>query len=355
MPDSGPPLWTRGETYRIGFLLVPDLTMISVVSAIETLRVANSLFEDPPFAIRLLHDGTPEVPTVSGLTLHAADGHIADQTDADAVIVCASYRHDRHAPPETLARLRWLDRHGVRLGSIESGVYHLAAAGLLNGHTVTAHFSNLPLFGARFPEVNFVRRVFTLSDSRMSAAGGTASVDLMLHLIQERIDQATAARVANLLIYPYRRDASAYQDDATTSPHSGLPQPVRDAARLMGARLTPPRSIESIAADLTLSRRHLDRLFRGAFGCTAADYYRQLRLARARKLVKSAPLDLTAVAEACGFGSYSHFLRLYRDTYGMSPAEDRQTPILELPRLGRISPLSDLHPVQARLDPLRML
>lgn len=340
--------------YKIAFLLLPEYSLLGVVSATETLRVANSLYPDPPFSYCFVHDTSPAVFSSGGIPLQAAC-HIRDLKDFDALIVCSSFRHDTYENAETQSLIRRFDRHGKVIGSVESGVYHVARAGVLNGHTATAHFNNLPMFAQLFPKVKFVKKVFTWDDTRMTCAGGSACVDMMLHLVAQRLGAAVAARVANIIIYPYRRDLSAHQDDIFTSAYNGLPATVRDACRMMEEAIQEPLSIGDIARQLNISRRHLDRMFHQAFNCTTADYYRMIRLSRARKLIKATKIDLSTVSSRCGFHSYSHFLQRYREAYGVSPTEDRHSQAIAPTEPSRVSPLNDLHPYQNQLDPIRMI
>lgn len=349
-------LGSSGETAitTIAFLLLPEFSLLGVVGALETLRVANSLGSEPVFATRLVHDGAPLVRSSGGIALEATC-HLRDLADFDMLIVCASFRADSYEREETQSLLRRFARHGKAIGAIESGVYHIARAGLLDGHVATAHFNNLPYFAQLFPNVRFVRRVCAIDRGRITCAGGSAAVDMMLHVVKERLGPVGASRVANLIIHPYRREAETFLDDVFTSAHSDLPLAVRQACRKMAEAVETDCSVETIAGELGLSRRHLDRQFRAAFAHTAAEHLRMMRLARARKLIKASRADLSSVAARCGFTSYSHFLRRYKAAFGVSPGEDRRSNHLAPAVPGLMSPLDDLHPYQNQLDPVRMV
>lgn len=340
--------------YTIAFLLLPEFSLLGAVSATETLRVANSLYPEPPFHSVFVHDTQAQVASSSGITLQA-EMHVRDLKEFDALVVLSSFRHDSYENAETQNLIRRFDRHGKTIGSIESGVYHIARAGVLNGHAATAHFNNLPMFAELFPQVSFVKKVYTWSEKRMTCAGGAAATDMMLHLVSEQLGKAVAARVANIIIFPYRREIGAYQDDLFTSAYNGFPQPVREACRMMEEAIHRPLDIEAIAEQVALSRRHLDRLFEIAFNCSTFDYYRMIRLARARKLVRATRIELTTIAMRCGFRSYPRFLERYREAYSVSPSEDRASELLQPTQPDRVSPLTDLHPYQNQLDPKRMV
>ena len=235
--------------YAIAFLLLPEFSLLGAVSATETLRVANSLYPEQPFRYIFVHDTHPHVASSSGIPLQA-EMHVRDLKDFDALVVLSSFRHDSYENAETQSLIRRFDRHGKTIGSIESGVYHLAKAGVLNGHMATAHFNNLPMFAELFPQVSFVKKVYTWSEKRMTCAGGAAATDMMLHLVSEHLGKAVAARVANIIIFPYRREIGAYQDDLFTSAYNGFPQPVREACRMMEEAIHRPLEIEAIAEHL---------------------------------------------------------------------------------------------------------
>jgi AraC family carnitine catabolism transcriptional activator len=268
--------------YKIAFLLLPEFQMLGFINAIEALRVANSLFPEPKFDVRIVHDDTDIVPSSGSIPVVATHGHVSTQHDADSLVISCSFHHDQYLRDNTQSLIRRFDRHGMRLGCMESGVYHLARAGVLNGHSVTAHFNNFPLFAQLFPEVRFVRQVFTFNPTRMSAAGGTSCLDMILALIQEQLGTDVEARVANMLIHPYRRESATFLDDMFTSGHSGLPLVVRDCCKVMEQHMDPPLPLEEIAAKLSVSRRQLDRVFHQTMHSTAAEHYRLIRLARAR-------------------------------------------------------------------------
>ncbi len=340
--------------YKIAFLLLPEFSLLGAVSATETLRVANSLYPEPPFEYWFVHDTGPSVASSSGIPLEARC-HIRDLKDFDALLVCSSFRHDRYENAETQSLIRRFDRHGKTLGSIESGVYHIAKAGVLDGRPATAHFNNLPMFAELFPRVRFAKKIYTWSARRMTCAGGSAGTDMMLHLVAQTLGNAVAARVANIIIFPYRRELEAPQEDLFTSAYNDFPQVVREACRTMEEAIHKPLDIEAMASQLLTSRRHLDRLFLASFNCTVFEYYRMIRLSRARKLVKATKINFSTISARCGFRSYQRFLERYREAYGVSPGDDRRFQILQPTEPDKVSPLNDLHPYQNQLDPIRMV
>lgn len=340
---------------KFAFLLYPSFQLLGLVSATEALRVANSICETPAYDWKFVHDGKPQVASSAGMVIQTA-GDIADLDDFDALIITASFRHGDYSGPRTDAILRRFARLGKVLGSFESGIYHLAKSGVMDGHRAAAHFHNLPLFQQLFPRVEFTRRAYTCEAGRMTAAGGTACLDLMLQVIENDLGPVMAARVSALISHPIRRRDELFQDGLLTAQSLGHHPIVRAACRVMEDSIgTDTADAGLIAEKVGISRRHLDRMFMATFNCTMAKYYLQIRLARARKLIKSTQMELGEISTISGFASYSHFLGQYRRQYGVSPSQDRNLPNLTIQNTTQISPASDLHPYQVGLDRTRMV
>lgn len=340
---------------KFAFLVYPSFQLLGLVSATEALRVANSICETPVYDWKFVHDGEPQVASSAGMTINATC-NITDLNDFDVLIITASFRHGDHSGARTDAILRRFARLGKTLGSFESGIYHLAKSGVMDGHRAAAHFHNLPLFQQLFPLVDFTRRAYTCESRRMTAAGGTACLDLMLQVIESDLGPVMAARVSALISHPIRRRDELLQDGLLTAQSLGQHPIVRAACRMMEDCIgVDAPDAEKIADKVGVSRRHLDRMFMTSFNCTMAKYYLQIRLARARKLIKSTQMELGEIGTISGFASYSHFLDQYRRQYGVSPSQDRNLPNLTIQNPTRISPASDLHPYQQGLDPQRMV
>ncbi len=340
--------------FTVAFLLTPEFSLVNVASAIDTLRVANSLLAQPHYRWVIASDSGPAVASSSGLAL-PAELAMADLKDFDVLLVCGSFKPHKHLNKETQKQLRRLARHGKILGSMEAGVYHLAKAGVLDGHTVTAHYANLPVYVEMFPNVHFVQNVFTASDTRLSCAGGLTGLDLMAHIVARDFGARFAMRVANLLQAPWVRESSELQSGLMALSGSQVPRTVQQACSIMEKTIGNPTSIASIASQLKLSRRQLDRQFQQVFSSTASDVYALIRMSRARKLLRSSTLELGSIAETCGYSAYPSFARCYKTVFGYPPSRERRSTNGQGTTALRLLPLFDLHPDQSMYDPERLL
>ncbi|WKV92746.1 GlxA family transcriptional regulator [Halomonas sp. HAL1] len=304
---------------RIGFLLLPRFAMVAFFSAIEPLRIANRIDGRPLFEWDLIsRDGEPVVAS-NGMTL-IASGSLHTASQVPSLAVCASFDPVRAIDDELTDWLRARNYEGCVLGGIDTGCYALAAAGLLDDKTVTLHWECLSDFCARFPRVDAVESVYEVTDEGFSCAGGSAAIDMSLDLIRRRHGDALAKQVRDQLIHEQgRRPASRQRDPA-------IPQDpmLQRAITLMDDNLESPLSIRSLANELGITWRRLDRLFARHLAISPQQTYLARRLDHACWLLSETPHSIMNISLACGFASPSSFSRAFRLHYGSTPSQLRQ-------------------------------
>jgi len=320
------------EPYRpqmIGFLLVPDFSMIAFTTAIEPLRVANRIAGKELYGwLVLSKDGGP-VRASSGVVVNADMSTVEVQRASaygrpiDMVVVCSGINVERYRDDEVFGWLRRMERLGADIGAVCTGAWVLARVGLLNGYRCAIHWENLPGFVETFPEIDVNADLYEVDRNRYTCCGGTAAMDMVLDLIREQHGQELATRVSEQFMVDRIRSG----DDRQRLP-TGMRLGVHNtkligAVELMEANLSEPLSQDELAQFVGLSRRQLERLFRKHLGRAPAQYYLELRLERARHLLYQSELPIVDLSLACGFVSASHFSKCYREMYGKSPREER--------------------------------
>ncbi len=308
---------------RIGFLLVPQFSMMAFFSAVEPLRVASRTSGQELYSWHIFSaDGEP-VEASNGMTV-VAEAPIAAVSDFPSVIVCSSFDPESHVTKPVLAWLRRLARQGAELGGLDTGAQILARAGLLNGYHVTLHWENLPSFRESFPEIEASEELFEIDGKRFTCSGGTAALDMMLHMISARHGQELALAVSEQLLHARIRSPGDHQRMAL-----GLRLGVRhpklvNILEAMERSVEEPLGLDRLAEIGCISRRQLERLFRAHLNDTPTGYYLKLRLRRSRHLLEQTDMSVMEVALACGFVSAPYFSRAYRGLFGRPPREDRR-------------------------------
>ena len=310
---------------RFGFLLVPNFSMAAFTNAIEPLRIANRLSGRALYEWEILSvDGGP-VSCSNGVTVQT-DAGLADAGRLAGVIVCGGIDIHRFADRAPLSWLRRMDRTGVAVGAICTGTHVLARAGLLEGYRCTIHWENLVSFTEEFPDIMVTAQLFEVDRNRMTSAGGTASIDMMLDLIAGEHGQELAGDVAEQMIHERIRPSSEHQRLSLPG-RLGVRHPKLLAIiELMEQHLEEPLSRTDLARQAGLSTRQLERLFRKYLNRSPARYYLELRLHRARLLLLQTTMSVMNVALACGFVSASHFTKCYRAFFGRTPYRERGLP-----------------------------
>ena len=315
-------------TQIVTLLLVEGFSMMSVASAIEPLRSLNRLVDREAWRWRLA--------SLDGGVLAASNGIPIPTEAAETALpgsqyffVCGGLRIQSVDERRYLSILRKAARSGVRVGSLSTGTYLLARAGLLDGYRSTIHWENRPAFQEEFPDLVCTDKLYEIDRDRMTCSGGTAAMDLMLHLITERHGADLARRVANQFHHDRIRDERDNQSGGRLERMSSLPPAVRNALKLMQRHVEDTISIAGIAEKVGMSPRQLERLFLRYLQTSPARYYLSLRIDRARELLLYSDRPVLEVAIAAGFTSTSHFAHWFKKLQGVRPSQLRGRPVTD--------------------------
>jgi transcriptional regulator GlxA family with amidase domain len=311
---------------RFGFLLVNDFTLISMSSAVETLRMANRLARQDIYSWKTISAKGGAIAASDGLSVVAdcAIGDEASLEDVDVIVVCGGRRVESNTTDAVIRWLKKASQSGLGLGSVCTGSHLLARAGLLDGYQCSIHWENIAALTDMFPRVQVRRSIYTIDRNRYTSSGGTTPIDMMLYFVQRQCGAEIAAGVAEQFIYERVRNP----DDLQRIPlqhHIGKQSlKLVGAVELMEANIKEPISQVDLAGFVGLSRRQLQRLFQKYLLCTPSRYYLQLRLQRARELLLQTNLSLVEISEQTGFVSNSHFSKSYKELYGHAPSAERR-------------------------------
>lgn len=313
---------TDSAPRRFVFLLLPGLSLIAFSGAIECLRIANRMAGRAIYEWRMIsHDGLP-VRCSGGLTL-PVDGPLEELRRTDTILACGGLDISAAADKTVLNWLRREARRGCVVGGLCTAAHVLARAGLLDDRRAAVHWENHDAFLEDFPNIELTKAVFAVDRNRLTCAGGTSSIDLLLTLIADDHGRALANEVADQMIYStIRTDKDTQRLSVPT--RIGVRHPkLSDVVARMEENIEDPVSPATLAAEVGLSTRQLERLFRRYLRRSPKRYYMELRLAKARNLLMQTDMSVISVALACGFTSPSHFSKCYRGQYNTTPYRER--------------------------------
>lgn len=247
--------------------------------------------------------------------------------DRADTIVIPGWRDPDETPPEPLLKkLRAAHRRGARLCSICSGVFVLAAAGVLDGATVTTHWRYAERLQARYPALRVnPDALYVDAGQIVTSAGSAAGLDMLMHLVRRDHGSAIANRVAQRLVLPPHRDGGQAQFVPRPLPSVGGDR-LAKLIDWMRAHAGQPHTLASLAARAAMSPRTRQRQFRDATGLGPYEWLIRERVGLAKEMIERDPaLPVARVAALAGFGSEESLRRHFRRIAATSPAAYRRS------------------------------
>ncbi len=289
--------------------------ILSLTLVTEPLRIANRELGQNRFDWLMVSDDGQVRRSSSGIPMDTTT--LPDQKQ-DVVILLASYRPGRSATGPTLSWLRRQDRLGALMACVDTGALVFAKAGLLRVRPAAAHPEAIGGFHREFPDSLFIDRLFDVSPPRASSAGGVATLDMTLGLIGHFAGDAVSGRVAEVLTYQ-----PMFPGQVMSAVGGSVSPVVREAVRIMMANPSRCPSPSEIASRVGVPPWRLTRLFKRSLRMSPRSYSVELRLQRARDMLRNTTLAVSEIAADCGYDNAEVFSRAYRKRFGLPPSHDR--------------------------------
>ena len=310
------------KTQHFAFALVDEFSHLAFSCAVEPLRIANLISGEPLYQWSFLsEDGERATCSNGSVTLvHYA---FSEPPVCDRLFVLSGINMSKHVTKPLAAMLRREKARGRAIGALCSAAWVLAELGFLDGQKAAIHWDYHDSFMDRFPAVGLVRNVFVADEKHITASGGTATADLMLHLIEKDHGYDLSIAVADQMVYTAAREATAEQRVSLQSRSGMRNAHLAKAIQMMRESLEDPVSPTVIAAEIGISTRQLERLFGKYLNSSPKKYYMEIRLERARHLLVQTEASIIDVAFSCGFENPGHFSRVYKAAFGITPMLQR--------------------------------
>ena len=310
------------QPYRIAIVGFDQIQGLDLMGPMDAFAAANELTPDGGcYEIAVVAETKRPFHTSSGLTV-MPDYAAADAPDCDTLIVPGG---SGGRQPETMRWLvPWLAERAPaarRIASVCSGIYPLAATGLLDGRKVTTHWSHASDVARRFPALRVDGNAIFIKQNRFyTSAGVTAGIDLSLALIEEDFGGRLALSVARDLVVYLKRPGGQEQYSEPLRFQTGTTDRMGELVTWMSGHLTEDLTVEALAAWTCLSPRQFSRRFKASFGCTPADFVEDLRVSAARHRLNEPGITIDSVAASVGFKSADVFRRVFERRLGVTPS-----------------------------------
>jgi transcriptional regulator GlxA family with amidase domain len=310
---------------RIGIIAYDGVQALDIVGPADAFAAAmvpeNHRKMVSGYQVAIIGLGPKPITSESGVVFQP-EFTVRDSLPLDTLIVPGG-KALRLNPQTQLKVAQWVRQKAKRtrrITAVCTGVYGIAAAGLLDGRRVTTHWRFAGDLSRRFPKLKVDANALYLRDGPFySSAGITAGIDLSLALIEEDFGPGVALNVARELVVYLKRSGGQEQYSAPLQFQSQAQDRLADVAAWIINHLDEDLAVERLAEKANVCPRHFSRLFRDSFGSSPADFVEKLRLGEARQLLGERGGRIESVAAAVGFASADSFRRAFERRFGLTP------------------------------------
>ena len=310
--------------HRVKLIAFDAVEMLDVMGPLEAFATAESL-KPGAYTVAIVAERTGPVLASSGLSLHATETY-GSTGEADTLLIAGGIGVEAAAAQPSLREaVRLAARKVLRLGSICTGAFVLAAAGVLDGRRAVTHWKWCDRLAARHPSVAVERdAIFVVDGGVWTSAGVTAGIDMALAMIERDHGPGLALRTAQELVM-FRRRPGGQSQFSVDLAVEGTGH--RDLRRLQEWIIDHPSddlTVEALAGRVAMSPRNFARAFLRHAGVTPARFVEQARLQHARALLETGAGTVAAVAAASGFRSADVLTRAMLRRLGVAPSDYRR-------------------------------
>ncbi|MGJ7541819.1 GlxA family transcriptional regulator [Variovorax sp. LT1R16] len=317
---------------RIACLLYPDMMSLDVVGPMQVFASANAERKGhglpPTYVLQLVGETAGPVATSAGFALTADTARDAlDLAGLDTLLVPGGDGVDAQLDDAALhSWLRTAEPRVRRLGSVCSGALLLAAAGLLDGHRATTHWSRLETLRRRHPTVLIEPDCLHTYDSAspqdghlFTSAGVTAGIDLALALVEADLGRPLALAVARRLVMFMRRPGGQAQFSHLLAPEASHAPRLTALLEWIPGQIGADLSLQALADRACMPPRTLSRVFQRELGMAPGRYVERVRVEAASALLAQAQASIATVARLCGFEHTENLRRSFHKHRAVSP------------------------------------
>lgn len=310
-------------------IVVPTghVNLSSITGSFEIITRANAYWEKmgnkPKVEVRIA-GLVKELKVDDGFfSIYPVD--IEDIKKTDLVII-PSFYYDDALIEDNAVLITWIReqyKSGAEIASICSGVFLLAASGLLNGKTCSTHWNAAANFKRMFPDINLqIDKLITFENGIYTNGGGYSFLNLILFLVEKYFDREVAIYCSKIFqIDMARSSQSPFHIFQKQKNHGD--ELVGKAQTYIEENLSEKISFEELASKLAISRRNFDRRFIKATGNTPVEYLQRVKVEVAKSTLEKGRKNIFEVMNEVGYSDDKAFREVFKKITGLSPLDYR--------------------------------
>ncbi|RYY73329.1 MAG: GlxA family transcriptional regulator [Gammaproteobacteria bacterium] len=302
----------------IGFLVYPQFQLLDLSGPLAAFQVAGRISGTHPYRLRVVSPTGGLVASSSGIEIFT---NAIDECFFDTFIVVGG--GETPTCPVKAAELASIAQfcapRARRVGSVCTGAFILAAAGILDGKRATTHWRYSAALQRLFPRVKIDRdRIFCKDGLVWTSAGISAGIDVALAMIEEDLGTDLSRAVAQDLVVYHRRPGgqSQFSTLLELEPESDR---IREALSFARQNLHQKLTVDRLAEIAFLSPRQFSRAFMTETGETPAKAVERLRAEAARVLIETSSEPIETIARQVGFADPERMRRAFLRLFGQPP------------------------------------
>ena len=307
-------------TRRISLLIFPRVHLMNIAGPLDVFTRASVALtragkrSSRAYEIELLTIDDLPLVTASGLSLVGGRHWTQAVTPIDTLLLIAGASElDSSIAPELLAWLRACADRVRRIGSVCSGAFALAAAGILDGRRATTHWKLADKLARRYPRISVdADKIFVQDGNVWTSAGVSTGADLALAMVEEDHGHAVALDVARHMVLFLRRPGGQSQFSTQLAAQAADLQPIRELIAWISDHLDADLSVHALAKRAGMSDRNFSRVFTRQVGTTPARFVATLRLQAAKARLEATTENVETIASRAGFSDGEALRRRFR-------------------------------------------
>ena len=309
--------------FKVGVLPLDGFALMSYASLVEPFRAANLLSEVNYYEVINFSMSRQGSISSSGLKIEG-NYYLGDFPDLDIFFVVAGGDPFKYYNKNLYQWLNKLAHNGITIGGVSGGPIILVKSGLMKDYRMTVHWEHSPSLLELTNDIILEKSLYIFDRNRITCAGGTAPIDMALAIISKQQGAKFAHLVSDWFLHNEIRPSGGPQRSNLVNRVGTTNKIALSAIELMENHIADPLCLDQLSELNTVSKRQLNRIFNKIFQKGTMEYYRGLRLDKAKNLLRNSRISIAEISHITGFYSSSHFSSSFFNYFDISPKDYRK-------------------------------